>query len=61
MARAKKHTKAAWAALYPEANVVYQTSDGLVHIEEAQAMAQAQHLNDPTITLIKNANHAPNP
>lgn len=47
-----KNTEVAWATLYPEQQEVYQTSDGLVHLQFTEAQAQAAHLLDATITTV---------
>lgn len=39
--------------LYPEQKQVYQTTDGIIHLTEVGAVAQAQHLPDQKITTIQ--------
>lgn len=45
----KKELKAELSAIYPERKEVFETSDGLIHLEYDEAVRQAEHLPDNTI------------
>lgn len=44
-----KSLKAELSAHYPDRKEVFETSDGLIHLEYDEAVRQAEHLPDNTI------------